>query len=443
MQNDVTELVDTLIDDDLNEAELNLALAELEPESIALALESLPLDQRVQIWETIHPDERLDILVEMRGEARQLLLRELPEEQFESLFADIDAEDLLEIADSLPDRWVDIALGRMDKKQQQYYQQANTYDDDDVGHWLDHDILIASQTIRVSEALRLLKKDVADYTDVIYLVNRTGRWVGCVKFHKLVAAHPHDHVSELMIEDYPFLTATTDVVKSADLVERSGHIALPVVDDNHILLGRFDIGSAMDVLRETSEGQLMSTAGLNEESDLFAPVKRSARTRGLWLGINLLTAFLASAFIGIFEATLQQVVALAVLMPIVASMGGIAGSQTLTLIIRGLALGQITRSNLTSLLNKELRVGGLNGVVWAMVIGLVASWWFDNIILGLVIGLAIIVNIIVAALAGVLVPVALDKLKIDPALSGSVILTTVTDIVGFVAFLGLGTLLLT
>jgi magnesium transporter len=175
---------------------------------------------------------------------------------------------------------------------------------------------------------------------------------------------------------------------------------------------------------------------------LFAPVKRSARTRGLWLGINLLTAFLASAFIGIFEATLQQVVALAVLMPVVASMGGIAGSQTLTLIVRGLALGQITRSNLKSLLNKELRVGGLNGFVWAIVIGLVASWWFESPALGLVIGLAIVVNIVMAALSGVLIPVLLDKLNIDPALSGSVILTTVTDIVGFVAFLGLGTLIL-
>lgn len=442
MHNSVAELVDTLIEEDLSQKEVHQAIADLEPEAIALALESLPLEQRMSVWESIKPEERLEIFVELRGESRKLILKELTEDQIEVLFVDMDAEDLLEIADTIPDRLVDVALRRMDKKQQAYYQQANSYDDDEVGHWINHDILIASQSIRVSEALRLLKKDVAEYSDVIFLVNRTGRWTGCVKFHALVAAQPHTYISELMIEDYPFLVANTDVVKSADTVERSGQIALPVVDDNHILLGRFDIGSAMEILRETSEGQLMSTAGLNEESDLFAPVKRSARTRGLWLGINLLTAFLASAFIGIFEATLQQVVALAVLMPVVASMGGIAGSQTLTLIVRGLALGQITRSNLKSLLNKELRVGGLNGFVWAIVIGLVASWWFESPALGLVIGLAIVVNIVMAALSGVLIPVLLDKLNIDPALSGSVILTTVTDIVGFVAFLGLGTLIL-
>jgi magnesium transporter len=442
MQNTVAELVDTLIVEDLSEKDINRALADLEPEEVALALESLPLDQRMQVWDTIKEEERLDIFVELRGEARALILRELDEEKIDLLFKDMEAEDLLEIDDSLPDRLVDIALKRMNKKQQEYYQQANTYDDDEVGHWIDHDILIASQNIKVSEALRLLKKEVSEYSDVIYLVNRTGRWVGCVKFHSLIAAQPHVPISELMVEDYPSLLAATDVVKSADAVERSGHIALPVLDDNQTLLGRFDIGSAMEILRETSEGQLMSTAGLNEESDLFAPVKRSARTRGLWLGINLLTAFLASAFIGIFEATLQQVVALAVLMPVVASMGGIAGSQTLTLIVRGLALGQITRSNLISLLDKELRVGGLNGFVWAIVIGVISAWWFESFALGCVIGMAIVVNIIMAALSGVLIPVLLDKLKIDPALSGSVILTTVTDIVGFVAFLGLGTLFL-
>ncbi len=442
MQNNIAELVDTLIDEDLSKKDINRAISDLEPEEVALALESLPLDQRMQVWDTIKEEDRLEIFVELRGEARKLILRELSEEHIELLFKEMEADDLLEIDDTLPDKLVDIALKRMSKKQQEYYQQASTYDDDEVGHWINHDILIASQNIRVSEALRLLKKDIAEYSDVIYLVNRTGRWTGCVKFHSLIAAQPHINISELMIEDYPSLVASTDVVQSAEAVERSGYIALPIIDENQTLLGRFDIGSAMEVLRETSEGQLMSTAGLNEESDLFAPVKRSARTRGLWLGLNLLTAFLASAFIGLFEATLQQVVALAVLMPVVASMGGIAGSQTLTLIVRGLALGQITRSNLLSLLNKELRVGGLNGIVWALVIGFISAWWFESFVLGIVIGLAIIANIIVAALSGVLIPVLLDKLNIDPALSGSVILTTVTDIVGFVAFLGLGTLLL-
>jgi|TARA_R110001592_G_scaffold256854_1_gene520516 magnesium transporter len=438
----VADLIETLIHDEHSPESVNKAISELTPDDVALALESIPLAQRKQAWANIKQANRLDILVEMRGESRQLLLKGLDDAEIEALFTDVDAEDLLEITDSLPDRLVDIALKQMDNKQREYYQQGIVYDDDVVGRWIDHELLIASQSIRVSEALRLLKKSTPSYTDMVYLVNRTGRWVGCVKFDLLFKAQGHEPISSLIDEECSFIHANTELTKAAEQLERSNLSALPIVDDNHILLGRFHAGLAMETWRLEHEAQQMATAGLNEESDLFAPVKRSAATRGIWLGINLLTAFLASAFIGLFEATLQQVVALAVLMPVVASMGGIAGSQTLTLIVRGLALGQITRSNLKSLLSKELKVGGLNGILWSIVIGVVTLWWFESPMLGLVIGLAIIVNIVMAALSGVLIPVLLDKLRIDPALSGSVILTTVTDIAGFVAFLGLGTLLL-
>ncbi|NVK74705.1 MAG: magnesium transporter [Oceanospirillaceae bacterium] len=442
MHSQVADLIETLIHDEYSPESVNKAISELTPDDVALALESIPLIQRRQAWANIKQANRLDILVEMRGESRQLLLKELDDYEIEALFTDVDAEDLLEITDSLPDRLVDIALKQMDNKQREYYQQGIVYDEDVVGRWIDHELLIASQSIRTSEALRLLKKDIPDYTDMVYLVNRTGRWVGCVKFDRLFKAQGHEPISSLIDEECPFIRSDTELTKAAEQLERSSLSALPVVDENQILLGRFHSGLAMETWRLEHEAQQMSTAGLNEESDLFAPVKRSAATRGIWLGINLLTAFLASAFIGLFEATLQQVVALAVLMPVVASMGGIAGSQTLTLIVRGLALGQITRSNLKSLLAKELKVGGLNGILWAIVIGVVTLWWFESPMLGGVIGLAIIVNILMAALSGVLIPVLLDKLRIDPALSGSVILTTVTDIAGFVAFLGLGTLLL-
>lgn len=442
MHSQVADLIETLIHDEHSPESVNKAISELTPDDVALALESIPLAQRKQAWANIKQANRLDILVEMRGESRQLLLKGLDDAEIEALFTDVDAEDLLEITDSLPDRLVDIALKQMDNKQREYYQQGIVYDDDIVGRWIDHQLLIASQSIRVSEALRLLKKSTPSYTDMVYLVNRTGRWVGCVKFDLLFKAQGHEPISSLIDEECSFIHANTELTKAAEQLERSNLSALPIVDDNHILLGRFHAGLAMETWRLEHEAQQMATAGLNEESDLFAPVKRSAATRGIWLGINLLTAFLASAFIGLFEATLQQVVALAVLMPVVASMGGIAGSQTLTLIVRGLALGQITRSNLKSLLSKELKVGGLNGILWSIVIGVVTLWWFESPMLGLVIGLAIIVNIVMAALSGVLIPVLLDKLRIDPALSGSVILTTVTDIAGFVAFLGLGTLLL-
>ncbi|REG84872.1 magnesium transporter [Marinomonas pollencensis] len=442
MHNQVADLIEALIQDEHSYESIGKAMAEATPDDVALALESIPLTQRTRAWQNIKQAKRLDILVEMRGESRSLLLKELEESEIEALFADVDAEDLLEIADSLPDKMVDLALNQMDHKQREYYQKGIVYDDNLVGRWMDHELLIASQSIRSAEALRLLKKSTPNYTDMIYLVNRTGRWVGCVKFDQLFKAQGHEAISSLIDEDCPFVLATTELTKAAEQLEKAELSALPVVDEHHILLGRFHTGLALESLRLANETQQMSTAGLNEESDLFAPVKRSAATRGIWLGINLLTAFLASSFIGLFEATLQQVVALAVLMPIVASMGGIAGSQTLTLIVRGLALGQITRSNLKSLLSKELKVGILNGILWAIVIGVVTLWWFENPMLGAVIAMAIIVNILMAAFSGVIIPVVLDKLKIDPALSGSVILTTVTDIAGFVAFLGLGTLFL-
>ncbi|MFT4574891.1 MAG: magnesium transporter, partial [Marinomonas primoryensis] len=393
MHSQVADLIETLIHDEHSPESVNKAISELTPDDVALALESIPLAQRKQAWANIKQANRLDILVEMRGESRQLLLKGLDDAEIEALFTDVDAEDLLEITDSLPDRLVDIALKQMDNKQREYYQQGIVYDDDVVGRWIDHELLIASQSIRVSEALRLLKKSTPSYTDMVYLVNRTGRWVGCVKFDLLFKAQGHEPISSLIDEECSFIHANTELTKAAEQLERSNLSALPIVDDNHILLGRFHAGLAMETWRLEHEAQQMATAGLNEESDLFAPVKRSAATRGIWLGINLLTAFLASAFIGLFEATLQQVVALAVLMPVVASMGGIAGSQTLTLIVRGLALGQITRSNLKSLLSKELKVGGLNGILWSIVIGVVTLWWFESPMLGLVIGLAIIVNI--------------------------------------------------
>lgn len=414
----------------------------LEPAEIAVAMEAVPTDRRLPVWHQIPEDLRLDTLVEMRGESRLLLLRQLDDEELPALFDDLDCEELLELADTVPESVVDLALSRMDAKQRGYYEMAQQYDDESVGRWMDHDVLVVSQNTRVADALRLLRRETADYTEVLYLVDRTGRWSGCVKINELLRAPSHLNVAELKEEDYPSLTAQMDVYDAAELVEKSGYVALPVLNEDAVLIGRLDVGTAIELTREYADMQIMSSAGLAEDADLFAPVKRSAQTRAVWLGINLLTAFLASWFIGLFEATIQQVVALAVLMPVVASMGGIAGSQTLTLIVRGLALKQISAANFRALLSKELRVGALNGVLWALVIGTLAKIWFDSYLLGFVIAFSIIINIICAALAGVLVPVVLEKLRIDPALSGSVILTTVTDVVGFVAFLGLGSIIL-
>lgn len=292
-----------------------------------------------------------------------------------------------------------------------------------------------------SGCLKKLNED-AEYHDALMVVDRTGRYVGLLLATNLLGEPSHLPVVSFIDTEAPVVEGVLELGTGSDIVARSGYTALAVIDDEGKLLGRLSIGEALENVRRDLEGQFMHTAGLHETEDLFAPVADSAKRRALWLGINLLTAFLAAWTIGLFEATLQHVVALAVLMPIVTSMGGIAGSQTLTLIIRGLALGQITPQTYWPLLRKELGVGLLNGLLWAAVIAAVTYLWFDDWIIGMVIGLAIIINILVAAASGVVIPVLLEKGKIDPALSGSVILTTITDVLGFFVFLGLGTLLL-
>jgi magnesium transporter len=326
--------------------------------------------------------------------------------------------------------------------QRQHYQRSAQYDDYQIGRYVDHELIILPKTARVRDAMRLIKKSLPEYTDSLYLIQRNGDYAGTVAIQKIYSALPEQSLMELSTEDPFTIAADIHLSDASEKVEHSGLAALPVIDDNNKLSGRITLRQAIEITREDYESQLMATAGLNEDEDLFAPVFRSSKRRATWLGINLLTAFLASWAIGLFEATLQQIVALAVLMPIVASMGGIAGSQTLTLIIRGIALGQISKGNMSPLLIKEVSVGALNGVLWAIVIGVITSFWFESASIGLVIAAAIVLNIVAAAFSGVLVPIVLDRFNIDPALSGSVILTTVTDVVGFVAFLGLGTLFL-
>ncbi|WJG09087.1 magnesium transporter [Aliiglaciecola sp. LCG003] len=444
MSEQFSDLIQEVVnaDDPIDQESLSHKIAVQDVIDIALLLESLPLEQRLSIWHTLPRHKRLEVLVEMRGDPREVLLEATSDEDLDELFNDIDAETLLELSDSMSSKLIDKAVDAMDKKQQLHFAGANQYSEEQIGHWGNRDNLILPLTAKVSDAKRFLRREVPTYTDCIYLVNRAGQFSEAVKLFKIYSTPDHTPLVDLAEEDISAIKASEECASAALTVQRSGYTSLPLVDDEYRFLGRVDIGAASELMNEFYERQLMAGAGMDEDEDLFSPVRKSARNRALWLGINLLTAFLASWFIGLFEVTLQQVVALAVLMPVVASMGGIAGSQTLTLIIRGLALGQVTSANLKALMIKELKVGGLNGVIWAIVIATVASFWFESAMLGIVIGIAILINICAAALAGVGVPVMLDKLKLDPALSGSVVLTTVTDIVGFVAFLGLGSIFL-
>ena len=444
MTEEISLLVERLNDasDEAQMAVFEEAVSELESSELAFLLESLPLPERLERWQQVPEQYRVDVLVAMRSEPRQTIFATFDDEQLQALLSNLLAEDLIELAETLPDSVVDTALQSMDAMQRQHYQRSAQYDDYQIGRYVDHELIILPKTARVRDAMRLIKKSLPEYTDSLYLIQRNGDFAGTVAIQKLYSALPERSLMELSIEDSVTIAADIHLTDASEKVEHSGLAALPVIDDNNKLVGRITLRQAIEITREDYESQLMATAGLNEDEDLFAPVFRSSKRRATWLGINLLTAFLASWAIGLFEATLQEVVALAVLMPIVASMGGIAGSQTLTLIIRGIALGQISKGNMSPLLIKEISVGALNGVLWAIVIGAITSFWFDSISIGLVIAAAIVLNIVVAALSGVLVPIVLDKLNVDPALSGSVILTTVTDVVGFVVFLGLGTLFL-
>ena len=444
MAEPLPELIHEIVSDTHPEdsATVLSAVASQDDVAVATLLESLPVEHRINLWQELPRERKLDVLVEMRSDPREILIDAMSEDAWIALFADIEAEDLLELMDSLPNRIVHLAYAELDAQQQRFFREATQFDDDQVGHWLTHDLLVLPLNAKVRDGLRLIRRNVPRHCDTVFLINRSGQFSAAVKVTQLFGAPEHLPLVELIEENMSILKGTDDASSASFQVQRSGFAALPVVDDSNKLLGRLDITSASELINESYERQVMATAGMDEDEDLFSPVAKSARNWALWLGINLLTAFLASWFIGMFEATLQQVVALAVLMPVVASMGGIAGSQTLTLIVRGLALGQVSPANRRALMIKELKVGGVNGVIWALVIGIVAYFWFTDVMLGVVICLAILFNIVAAALAGVLLPIVLDKLKIDPALSGSVILTTVTDIVGFVAFLGLGTLFL-
>ncbi|MBY5991011.1 magnesium transporter [Ferrimonas balearica] len=418
------------------------ALEQLEASELGLLLESLPLAQRRALWPALPTEDRVEALVAMRVEARDSILSQLDESEMAALLGELDAESLIELSDNLSDKLVDQALGRMDTQQQAWYRASQEYDEDQIGRYLDHEVVVLPPNVKVAAALRMLRRYRSAFTDRAYVVDRHGVWLGEVTLTDLLQADASLSVRHCIDKAVAPLSADTPLLEAAERMEHSDLPMLPVVDEAGRLLGRMTLRLAMEIVREHYEGQLMASAGLNEEADLFLPVWHSAKRRALWLGINLLTALLAAWTIGLFEATLSQVVALAVLMPIVASMGGIAGSQTLTLIIRGLALGQVTAGNALDLCRKEIGVAVLNGLVWAAVIGVVATLWFGSVPLGGVMAAAIVINILAAALAGVAIPLVLDRLAIDPALSGSVILTTVTDVVGFFTFLGLGTLFL-
>jgi magnesium transporter len=418
------------------------AIEKLAPEQFALLIEALPQDKRLSVWSTYPETMQRSAFVDMGQGTRTSLIQALSDEECFELLAQLDVDEVIEIAEEIPSRLLKYAIKNLDDSQRKLYQQAQQFSVDEVGHWLDYNYVRISEKLKVTSAQLLLQKGLSPYTEDFYAVNKEGVLTGTVAINALIQSDGESTLKTLFSAEITRLNASEELTTAAETVILSGKMSLPVVDENEHFLGRFTVETAYQVKQDSQTEQITKAAGLSTDEDLFASVRTSAKNRGIWLGINLLTAFLASWFIGFFEATLQQVVALAVLMPVVASMGGVSGSQTLTVIVRGLALGQITEQNRKVLLRKELKVGGVNGIIWSIVIGAITYFWFDSIELSLVIALAILLNLLTASASGVMIPALLNKLNIDPALSGAVILTTVTDIVGFVVFLGLGSLLL-
>jgi magnesium transporter len=309
---------------------------------------------------------------------------------------------------------------------------------------MDTQVLTTRADVTVDVVLRYLRlqDELPSHTDTLIIIDKYEKYLGIVSLSDLLTNQPEQQIEDIVDDEQPAIPADMSSREVAALFEDRDLISAPVVDNAGKLLGRITIDDVVDVIRDDAEHSMMGMAGLNEEEDLFAPVLTSVKRRALWLGTNLLTAFLAAWVIKQFTETLEAAIALAVLMSIVPSMGGIAGSQTLTLVIRGLALGQIVKSNTQSLLNKELILGFINGIIWAIVVFAISVLIFDDIGIGIVMAIAMLLNLMLAPLAGVLLPIALRKLDIDPALAGSVLLTTITDIVGYMAVLGLAALLL-
>ncbi len=414
----------------------------LDAGSLALIFEAFPVEQRVKMWRSLPLEMHIDVLTEMRADVRISVINTLSETELKLTLAKLDNLSLIEWEDSLPDEIVSEALRLISRDELELYDQANEFNDDEIGHWADRKIYTLPFSVTVARAQILLEKYHYESPQYIYLINKKKKYFGVVSYTDILLAESTTRIRTLVNEDVSIINAHQSLPEGVEALEHALLPAVPVINDDDTFVGIIDWQFALSTQREVYEARLMAGTGMDEGDDLFAPVIRSSKRRGVWLGINLITAIMASITISLFEDVISQVVALAVLMPIVASMGGIAGSQTLTLMVRAMALNQITAGNRLALLKNEIGIGSINGIVWAIIIGGMAGLWFQSPVLGATISLAIVVNIITAALFGVLIPIILDKLELDPALAGSVILTTVTDVVGFFAFLGTASLVM-
>ena len=418
-------------------------IKELHPGEIALLFEAIQPKDRSILWPDIEISIQGEILKEVSEDVQSQLIAEMSVNSLVKATEKLDTDDLADIVPNMPESAVHSLLLTLDFKHRERLNTVLSYPENSAGGLMNTDFITVRPDVSIRAVIRYLRllKEMPVDTDQVFIVDRDFNYLGSLLITSLLTEDPGQMVEQFMSNDFSKpVRADTDESEVALLFEQRNLISAPVIDENNQLVGRITIDDVVDVIRDQAEHSVMSMVGLDEDEDVFAPIIQSSKKRSIWLGVNLITAFIAVYFIGLFEATLQQKIALAILMPVVASMGGIAGTQTLIIVTRGIATGRVTTANIKTLINKEVAVSGLNGIIWSIVIGLITYYWFSDMLLSLIIALAIITNLVVAAFSGAFLPLLLSKLRIDPALAGGVILTTITDVIGFVAFLGLASL---
>ncbi|MCW4628349.1 MULTISPECIES: magnesium transporter [Marinomonas] len=417
----------------------------LPAQDVARLLESSPPKERKLLWELVEAKNEGEVLQYLSEDIGIQFMKNMDTERLIAVSEHFESDDLADLLQHLPEKIVKEVLASMSIQDRTRVEGLLSYSEDSAGGLMNTDTITIRPNITVDIAFRYLRRHASlpDMTDSLLVVSRSDRLLGTLPLTKLLVSDLNATIRDIMETEFTVIVAETPASEVAQLFEKMDLVSAPVIDSNtKKLLGRITIDDVVDVIRDEAEHSMLSMAGLDDDEDTFSPIMKTTKRRAVWLGINLITAFIASYVIGLFQATLDQVVALAILMPIVASMGGIAGSQVLTLVIRGIALNQIGATNTRWLLNRELIVGLLNGLLWSTVIAILTALWFDNIKIAYIIAGAIVINLLFAAATGTLLPILLKRIGIDPALAGSVILTTVTDVVGFLSFLGLATIFL-
>ena len=438
------ELVENLVHKQ-HEAGLRAKLDTLHPADIAYILEALPREERLYVWDLVKAERDGEILLEVSDAVRESLIETMAPEELKAAAGSLDADELADLAPDLPPEVIEDVFQSLDTAGHEQLRATMSYPEDSVGALMDFDMVTVRDDVTLEVVLRYLRRfdELPDHTDKLFVVDREDHLEGILTLETLLISDPEKTVAEVMrSEPVISFTPEDEADDAAQAFERYDLVSAPVIDSERRVIGRITVADAVDFIREESEAEILSQAGLREEEDIFASVWSSVKNRWAWLAINLVTAFVASRVIGLFEESIEKLVALAALMPIVAGIGGNSGNQTVTMIVRAIAMGQVEPSAMTRLLRKELGVALINGLVWGSLLGVLSWWLYGNVDLGLVMTAAMTLNLLLAACAGVVIPMLRQRLGADPALGGSVMITALTDSGGFFIFLGLATLFL-